>query len=168
MLHRESPAGNGAISENVQGVGHDDSTAPWYSAAEVAEAALLGACFISPEAADHVCRELPPEAWSRHAHRIVFGAVKALHDRCVPIDVTSVTVELMDRHQLDEAGGPVALVSLQDPLTCSAASWHWYRGIVEREYARRTLRRACVAAVARLDAGQDPAEVASELAVAHE
>lgn len=169
---RDPHAGNVRAVQSVRtGQGKDSSQARQnasisssHDAAAYAESALLGACLLSSEAADAVCRQVPPDAWSRHAHRLVADAMRRLFERAQPVDLTSTTVELIDSHDLDEVGGPVALLDLQEPATCAVSSWPHYLTLVLREGRRRADRARYVAAVEALDAGADPAEVAREVA----
>ena len=107
---------------------------------------------------------LTPDDFHREAHRVVFAAIVAvLEDGHVP-DVLTVTTKLATRRQLDEVGGPVAVSDLSDMRTCPVPqSWPAYSTVVAREARRRrgiaTLRRALV----RLEAGEDPGVVASDL-----
>ena len=169
---RDRPAGGSGTAptslgcDNGKGTGplsHDHLTAT----AEANEAAALGAMLIDDEARQGVPSMLTPDDFHREAHRVVFAAIVAvLEDGIVP-DVLTVTTKLATRRQLDEVGGPVAVSDLSDMRTCPVPqSWPAYATVVAREARRRrgivTLRRA----LDRLERGEDPAVVASELAVA--
>lgn len=128
---------------------------------DIAEAALLGAALIDHEAAAELSRSMSAEAFDREAHQVVADAIIRMHRRGDPTDSTSVLVELMDNDQIDVIGGPAALSRLTSHVV--SASWRYYADLVVREWRRRTMHRQLVAAVDRLDAGDDPLDVAERI-----
>ena len=166
---RDRPAGGSGTAptslgcDNGKGTGplsHDHLTAT----AEANEAAALGAMLIDDEARQGVPSMLDPDSFDREAHRVVYGAVLAvLADGDTP-DPLTVTAKLAERGRLDEVGGPVGVSDLSDMRTCPVPqSWPAYATVVAREARRRrgivTLRRA----LDRLERGEDPGVVASDL-----
>ena len=134
---------------------------------ELTEAALLGAMLLSAAARDGVPRMLDPDDFDRSAHRVLFEVIVAMHAAGDEIDNITVNDKLAATGKLDEIGGLAAVWSLTAVEGCpTPSSWPTYATIVAREARRRrdivTLRRA----IARLEAGEDPAVVAAELEVA--
>jgi replicative DNA helicase len=152
------------------GAGRNDSTSwvrPPDDGTDSAEAAVLGAMILSVEARIGALELLSAADFDRPAHRVVFEAVSALHHDGVPVDPVTVNDRLAASGRLDEVGGLGAVYGLTALEGCPVpASWPTYATIVAREARRRrgitVLRRA----LARLEAGEDPAVVAADLAVA--
>jgi replicative DNA helicase len=144
-----------------------DTTEP--TSAERSEAALLGAMIVSSEALAGACRMLAAggHLFVRPAHRTLFELLEQMHLDDVPVDVVTTTDQLhLDGH-LDEVGGPAAVVDLTTLEVCpTPAAWPTYATVVLREARRRRGIRVLREALARLEAGEDPAIVADELAVA--
>ncbi|MCC5948109.1 MAG: hypothetical protein JJT89_06595 [Nitriliruptoraceae bacterium] len=130
------------------------SADPNVTAADIAEASLLGCALIEPQAATELARSLPAEAFKREAHRLVADAIIKLHRDGAPTDVRSVTVALIDAGQLDAVGGPAALTDLTSCVV--PASWPHYARLVDREWQRRRLRLVLCRLVHDLDDGARP------------
>lgn len=95
----ETPAADPA--EPAVPVGGD---APPHSAE--AEAATLGAILLSEQDwAMHQVRELRSIDFFVPAHRVTFAAIRAMDDRCVPVDVVTVADWLADGGLLEVVGG---------------------------------------------------------------
>ena len=132
---------------------HDEDIHP---VGHVAEAALLGACLLIPEASTTIAKVMVADDFDREAHRTLFLAIRRLIERDEPCDVVSVTVELADFHQLDEVGGPLGVSSLLEPSVTAPESWVHYVNLVQREAQRRDLIGAYRKAIRDLQDGADP------------
>ena len=161
MRHRESPATNGAPSENVQDDGpHEDTTRH----ALAAEVALVGAMAQSSEARTHAVRMIDPGDFTREAHRVLFATICELHAEGSPVDNITINDRLIETGKLDEAGGLVGIFDCTSLEGCPIiASWPTYATIVAREARRRRGITKLTRAIERLEAGEDPAVVAGEL-----
>ena len=136
---------------------------------EQAEAAVLGAMIASADALTGVCQMLAAggHLFARPAHRTLFEVLEQMHLDGHPVDTVTVTDRLAILGKLDEIGGPLGVTDLTDPATCpTPASWPSYCTIVLREARRRRGIKVLREALARLEAGEDPAVIADELAVA--
>ena len=141
-----------------------DTPAPTF---EAAEAAYLGALILNPEARLEIGNLVNAEDFHREAHRQVFAAIRDLHTAGEPVDVVTVSDRLATTGHLDECGGPVAVADLCDLNVCPSPASHVVYGvIVAREARRRRGIKVLREALARLEAGEDPAVIADELAVA--
>lgn len=127
-----------------------------------AEAAVLGAALLSPAAAGRALELLDPGDFDRGAHRVVFEGIAELHGRREPADTVTLMDWLARAGRLDEVGGPVALHDLTVSTPTPANVVHYARRVREAARWRRD-RAAYAGAVARLDAGEDPAEVRASL-----
>lgn len=88
------------------------------------EEALLGAILFEPELLDRPeFKKLAVEDFFRHNHRMIFAAMRHLHDRGIKIELISLGDELERRGELDEVDGPVGLAELMEkvPHTANAA-----------------------------------------------
>jgi len=165
---RNRPAGNGAAPK-TSGQDSRNGSAPdpletLTATAHAAEAAVLGAMLLSPDAAAGVPAMLDADAFHRDAHRTVYAAVLALIAEGTAPDTLTVSDKLATRGQLDHVGGPLAVADLTGMATCpTPASWPAYATVVAREARRRRGIRLLDQASARLKAGEDPALVANGL-----
>lgn len=168
--HKSDPrrAAN-ATRAKVKGTTGDESTthripdtlAP---TADAAEAAYCGALILNHEARLEIDQLVGPDDFVREAHRQVFVAIRDLHNAGDPVDVVTVTDRLAVTGHLDECGGPLAVSDLSSMAVCpSPASFAVYGTIVAREARRRRGIAVLRQAIARLEAGEDPAVVAAEL-----
>jgi replicative DNA helicase len=148
----------------------NDGTAPFVRdllTPDLAEAAVLGAMVLHRPALEGAAATLTGDDFARSAHRRVFDTLAAMLDAGDHVDHVTLTLRLADDGHTDEIGGLGAVFDLTDPLACPApTAWAAYTQLVRREGRRRrgiaVLRRALV----RLEAGADPAEIATELGVA--
>ena len=159
----EGQTGQDDHPQSTSALSHDHLTAT----AHAAEAAVLGAMLLDDDARQGVPSMLTPDSFDREAHRTVYGAVLSVLADGVTPDPLTVTAKLAERGRLDEVGGSLGVSDLCGIDVCPVpASWPAYATVVRREHRRRrgivTLRRA----LERLERGEDPAVVASELAVA--
>ena len=155
--------GKGARAE-VQADGPDTSKD---SAAHAAEAAILGCMILSSAARTGAVDLLDPDDFDREAHRTLFDVLDKMHTAEEHVDPVTTNDRLATSGLLDEVGGGAAVWHLVDPLACpSPAAWKVYAEIVAREGRRRRGIRVLRRAIERLEAGEDPATVAAEMAVA--
>ena len=156
---RSGPAVNGAATKVTTGQqDHREDSA------EAAEAALLGSLLLSPEACAGIGALVTADDFSRDAHRQVYLAVQELHAQGQPVDTVTVTDCLARRGQLDTAGGPLGVSLLASMEVCPVpASWAAYGTVVAREARRRRLVVELTRALRRLEAGEDPDVVRSEV-----
>jgi replicative DNA helicase len=159
-------AGQAVRDDRTAGVSHDDF-APLALTVDLAEAAVLGAMVLHRPALEGAAATLTGADFARSAHRRVFDTLAAMLEAGVHVDHVTLTLRLADDGHTDEVGGLGAVFNLTDPLACPApTAWAAYTQLVRREGRRRrgiaVLRRALV----RLEAGADPAEIATELGVA--
>ncbi len=107
-----------------------------------AEQAVLGAMFLEQEAVTVAFEVLSAEDFYRAAHQKVFEAILTLFDKGKPIDLVTVTAELVDQNVLDEVGGVSYLAELANSVP-TAANVEYYAHIVEeKSILRRLIRTA--------------------------
>ena len=125
-----------------------------------AEKAVLGAVLIAPKMVRPLLDVLAADDFFRHAHRHIWGAMRACHDQEQQADLVSVKAVLSLRGHLDDAGGPAYLASLTDGVPRSTDAQHYARVVIE--YAdRRRLQAVCREGVEEFGTASNPAESAN-------
>jgi replicative DNA helicase len=105
--------------------------------------ALIGSMFLAPkELLAGFSDRLSPDHFYVPAHALIYGVLKEFDDANKGIDPTLVTQALIDRGQIEAAGGPAYLTSL---LTCVATPAHFphYFEIVRDKYLLRRVITTC-------------------------
>src|SRR6185436_4262307 len=90
-----------------------------------AEEAVVGAVLINPEVYYDVAQFLSADDFYIHRHKWIGDAFTSLHEQRIPVDLLTVSDELVRRGQLSEVGGPAYLTSLvnQVPSSLNAESY---------------------------------------------
>jgi replicative DNA helicase len=105
------------------------------------EQAVLGCILINPDAYFEVAPFLKPGDFYLIKHRWIWEAFVHLHDQRQPIDVITVSKQLENHHQLDEAGGVAYLTNLINTVPTSLHA-EAYGRLVQRDSMRRSLLEA--------------------------
>lgn len=103
-----------------------------------AEASLLGSLIIDSNAFIKIADSLAPEDFFDQQHRLIFGAMRALHDKRSPIDILTLSEQLKSSDQLDRVGGASYLTELTN-FVPTAAHVEKYAEIVADKAIRRRL-----------------------------
>lgn len=106
-----------------------------------AEESILGGILLDPEAIARVREVLIADAFYISAHRDIYSAAQALHDRGLPTDLISMTSWLQDAGVLGKIGGQSKLAQLVE-RTVSAVNIDRYAALVMDKYLRRQLIKA--------------------------
>lgn len=107
-----------------------------------AEQSVLGGLMLDNRAWDQVIDKLSEHDFYRNEHKIIFRTMARLMGQDKPIDVLTVSESLRELHELDQAGGEVALFELANN-TPSAANITAYADIVrERSVLRQMIAAA--------------------------
>ena len=108
-----------------------------------AEAALLGAILIDPDAMLRAREvDLQPSDFYREVHGQLFAAALTLTQRFEPVDILTVTAVLDGNGQLEAIGGPPALTGLVAD-TVSTVNAREYAVLVKRAAQQRCLIATC-------------------------
>ena len=70
-----------------------------------AEISVLGCGFLEKEALDKIMDEVTDDMFYSEANKTIFKSMKTLHTEGIPVDVNTVTTELVDRNILNQVGG---------------------------------------------------------------
>lgn len=103
-----------------------------------AEASVLSALMLSPDAVEEVISRLKPQDFYRPANRKVYEAIIDLSMRGKPIDALSVADRLAAKSELSEIGGKAYLVDLSSN-TLSMVNWLHHVEIIKRNSVLRDL-----------------------------
>ncbi len=106
-----------------------------------AEESALGAMMVSGGAIDAVILDvrLNEEDFYREGHRIVYRAIKSLHERGDPVDSISVAELLTQTGQLAEAGGRETVTQLPSAVPAPGNARHYARIVKQNALLRRLL-----------------------------
>jgi hypothetical protein len=118
-----------------------------------AEKAVLGALLIDPEAIVEVT-DLPPDAFYRQAHGLIFEAMRALHRTGQAVDVVTVAAELERTDNLEICGGASYLSGLGNDTPTAIHIAQYARIVAEAAQGRRLISAA--GKIAELGYARDP------------
>ncbi|MEG2150694.1 MAG: replicative DNA helicase [Bacteroidaceae bacterium] len=102
------------------------------------EEAVLGALMIEKDAYSLVSEILRPESFYEHAHQLIYSAITDLAVRQEPVDILTVTDQLVKRGELEEVGGPFYITQLSGKVA-SSAHIEYHARIIAQKYLAREL-----------------------------
>ncbi len=103
------------------------------------ELQVLGAMLINEEAVEKARGSLRPESFNSRAHRVIFRALCRIHQKGAPVDLVTLSQDLKERGELEEAGGLAYLIELVDATpTATGIEWH-ARRVREQAALRKIL-----------------------------
>jgi replicative DNA helicase len=103
-----------------------------------AEQSVLGSMLIAPDSWDKVAELVTDEDFYNRSHQIIFRAILRLLSKSHPIDLITVSEDLEERDELDDAGGFAYLGELARN-TPSAANVTAYAQIIKERAVTREL-----------------------------
>ncbi|MGQ9511294.1 MAG: replicative DNA helicase [Thermaceae bacterium] len=108
-----------------------------------AEGSVLGAILLDPSVLDELEGLLPsPEAFYSEAHRRIYGAMRDVRTRGLPVDLVTLSEELSRRGELELVGGLSYLIALQESTPTAAYAEHYARIVAEKWALRRLIQAA--------------------------
>ena len=116
-----------------------------------AEASLLGSLIIDSDSFVKIADQINPDDFYNDQHRLIFSAMRSLHDKRSPIDILTLSEQLKNNDQLERVGGASYLTELTN-FVPTAAHLEQYAQIVADKSVRRRL----------IQASQDIAVIGSE------
>ncbi len=124
-----------------------------------AETSLLGSLIIDADGFVKIGDKLKSDDFFNQQHRVIFEAMKNLHDKHSPIDVLTLSEQLKGSGKLEDIGGPSYLTELTN-FVPTAAHLEEYAKIV----ADKSIRRRLISASADIATiGRDENKNLSEL-----
>ncbi len=106
-----------------------------------AEQSVLGAMLLDKNAIMKAVEILVPDSFYRDAHRVIFEAILSLFEKSEPVDIVTVTNELVKAGKIEHAGGSVYISDLLNSVP-TAANIEYYARIVEEKSVLRRLINA--------------------------
>ncbi len=107
---------------------------------ELAEAAVLGAVFISPDKLIDIREFVEPEDFYKYANRVIFKAMVDLGDAREAIDVTTVRSLLDNQGDLANIGGISYLADLVESVPHSANAEYYAKIVAEKAMLRKVIQ----------------------------
>lgn len=104
------------------------------------EQVVLGAILLEKDAIFNIIDIILPECFYKDSHQKIFSAALNLFSENKPIDILTVTEQLMKSGKLDEVGGPVYISKLTDRVG-SSANLEYHAKIIYEKYVYRSLIR---------------------------
>lgn len=103
-----------------------------------AEKALIGSLFWSKMSLQKGCEDIEKEYFYLDSNAKIFEVIKDLYQKGIPIDVNTVTTELVDRNILNQIGGVEYLSEIIESVA-TGANIDYYINIVVEKYTLRKL-----------------------------
>ena len=103
-----------------------------------AEKALIGSLFWSKNSLQKGCEEVEKEHFYLDSNARIFEIIKDLYTLRKPVDVNTVTTELVDRNLLNQVGGVEYLSEIINSVA-TGANIEYYINIVVEKYILRKL-----------------------------
>jgi replicative DNA helicase len=105
-----------------------------------AEQSVLGAMLINASAVGKCLEYIrDDDAFYREAHRKIFRAIMAIHDRGEPADLVTVGEELRRKGELEQVGGPPYLASLFEQVATAANVEYYCKIVIEKATLRKLI-----------------------------
>ena len=106
------------------------------------ERAVLGALMIDRDAYALVCENLKPETFYEPRNKKVYLAISELVKNGAPIDILTVTEQLVRQNDLEEVGGPGYIAELSSKVA-SSVNIEYHAGILAQKSMARQLIALC-------------------------
>ncbi|MGE0377575.1 MAG: replicative DNA helicase [Planctomycetaceae bacterium] len=108
-----------------------------------AERSVLGSCLLQNDVIDDVLTLVRSSHFYSDAHQKMFAAMLRMHEQGIRgIDAVTLSHELQKRSELEQAGGPTALMRILETVP-HAAHAQYYARIVRDKWLQRTLIDVC-------------------------
>lgn len=107
-----------------------------------AEKALLGSVFWSYGALQKVCEEVTEEVFYLDSHSKIFSVIKYLYQNKQPVDISTVTSEIINRGLLVQIGGVEYLNSIIESVATGANVEYYIDTVTEKFTLRRMIEAA--------------------------
>lgn len=104
-----------------------------------AEQAVIGSMFLEKGALQKACEVLSPESFYLNNNAKIFGTIKDMAEKKVPIDLTTVTTELKNKNILNEIGGVEYLTEILDSVATSANIDQYIKSVEESALLRKLI-----------------------------
>jgi len=100
------------------------------------ERSVLGTFIITPSAISDYTEILPNSAFYMTANRKIWETLKYMVENDIPIDLLSLSNELLKKDQLEECGGSVYLAELSENIVTTFNLPHHIKTLIEKDILR--------------------------------
>lgn len=107
-----------------------------------AERSVLGAMLLSKEVCYEIIGTLVPTDFYLERHQIIYDGMNEIHQKNMPIDITTLTAYLKDHNLLDKAGGVEYLLEISESVPTTAHSNYYCRIVEDKSMLRKIIRQA--------------------------
>lgn len=104
-----------------------------------AEQAVIGSMFLEKNALQKACEVLNQDAFYFNNNAKIFGTIKDMAEKKVPIDLTTVTTELKNKNILNEVGGVEYLTEILDSVATAANIDQYIKSVEESALLRKLI-----------------------------
>ena len=107
-----------------------------------AEKSLLGSLFWSKTSLQKGCEDVEPEYFYWESNAKIFEVIKDLYNNHNPVDVNTVTTELVDRNLLNQVGGVEYLSEVINSVATGANIEYYINTVIEKYTLRKLIETA--------------------------
>lgn len=127
-----------------------------------AESSLLGSLIIDSDGFIKIADVLQPEDFFNDQHRLIFLAMKALHDKRSPIDILTLSEQLKSSGKLEAVGGAGYLTELTNYVPTAAHLEQYAQIVADKAIRRRLISASADIATIGRDEDKSLAELIEE------
>ncbi len=127
-----------------------------------AETSLLGSLIIDSDGFIKIGDKLKSDDFFNQQHRVIFEAMKSLHDKHSPIDVLTLSEQLKGTGKLDDIGGPSYLTELTNFVPTAAHLEEYAKIVADKSIRRRLISASADIAIIGRDENKNLAELIEE------
>lgn len=103
---------------------------------------IIGVMLLEKDAFDTISEILKPESFYVQANQIIFRAAQRLSKKSQPIDLTTVTQELINSNEIEKIGGAYHLTKMTNGVVSGANLETWCKIVFEKSVARDIIKIA--------------------------
>ena len=107
-----------------------------------AEKSLLGSVFWSYAALQKACEEMDKEAFYFDSNGTIFEVIKELYDNKKPVDMNTLTAELVTKKLLDKVGGVEYIADIIDSVPSTANLNYYIKIVFEKSILRNLIAKS--------------------------
>jgi len=126
------------------------------------ESAVLGALMVEQESYTQVCDLLHPESFYDHRHQLIYEAIQSLNVNQKPVDILTVTEQLEQSGNLEQAGSESYIMQLSAGVSSSAHILYHAQIIAQKSLARQLITFCSTIQTGAFDPTKDVADLMQE------
>ena len=107
-----------------------------------AEISVLGCGFLEKSALDKIMDEVSDEMFYSDAHKIIYKAMKTLHNNNIPVDANTICNELDKSKSLSQVGGVEYITEIINSVPSTANLNYYIKIIFEKAILRNLISKA--------------------------